>query len=113
MRQCFGVLHFSTAVAVTMSSPSKYSILVVDDDLSIRESLSLLLVSSGYDVSTAKDGFAALLHLRQALPDLIISDLNMPQMSGYELLSVVRRRFPTIMTVAIAVTIRVKPCLRE
>jgi CheY-like chemotaxis protein len=85
-----------------MSSPSKHPILVVDDDPCIRESLSLLLVSSGYDVSTARDGFAALLHLRQALPDLIISDLNMPQMSGYELLSVVRRRFPTIMTVAMS-----------
>jgi CheY-like chemotaxis protein len=88
--------------AGTMSSPSKRSILVVDDELIIRESLGLLLVSSGYDVSTAKDGFAALLHLGHALPDLIVSDLNMPQMSGYELLSVVRRRFPTIMTVAMS-----------
>jgi CheY-like chemotaxis protein len=85
-----------------MSSPSKHSTLVVDDEPSIRESLGLLLVSSGYDVSTAKDGFAALLHLRHALPDLIVSDLNRPQMSGYELLSAVRRRFPTIMTVAMS-----------
>jgi CheY-like chemotaxis protein len=85
-----------------MSSPSKHPILVVDDEPSIRESLARLLVSSGYDVSTANDGFAALLHLRQALPDLIVSDLNMPQMSGYELLSVVRRRFPQIITVAMS-----------
>jgi CheY-like chemotaxis protein len=75
-----------------MSGPSKHPILVVDDELSIRESLTLLLVSSGYDVSTINDGFAALLHLRQELPDLIVSDLNMSHMSGYELLSVVRRR---------------------
>jgi CheY-like chemotaxis protein len=85
-----------------MSSPSKHPILVVDDEPSIRESLARLLVLSGYDVSTANDGFAALLHLRQALPDLIVSDLNMPQMSGYELLSVVRRRFPQIITVAMS-----------
>lgn len=85
-----------------MTRTSKHPILVVDDEPSIRESLAMLLGSSGYDVSTAKDGFAALLHLRQTLPDLIVSDLNMPQMSGYELLSVVRRRFPQIMTVAMS-----------
>jgi CheY-like chemotaxis protein len=85
-----------------MFSPSKHHILVVDDDPSIRETISLLLTSSGYDVSVAEDGFAALLQLRRILPDLVVSDLNMPQMSGYELLSVVRRRFPQIMTVAMS-----------
>lgn len=85
-----------------MTCASKRPILVVDDEPSIRESLAMLLSYSGYDVSTAKDGFAALLQLRQTLPDLIVSDLNMPQMSGYELLSVVRRRFPQIITVAMS-----------
>ncbi|MBZ5720133.1 MAG: response regulator [Acidobacteriia bacterium] len=85
-----------------MFSPSKHQVLLVDDDQSIRESITLLLISSGYDVSTAEDGFTALQQLRRTLPDLIVSDLNMPQMSGYELLSVVRRRFPQIMTVAMS-----------
>ena len=85
-----------------MATPSKREVLVVDDEPSIRESLALLLVSAGYDVSTAQDGFTALLQLRRTLPDVIVSDLNMPQMSGYELLSVVRRRFPQIMTVAMS-----------
>jgi len=85
-----------------MAIPSKREILVVDDDPSIRENVALLLVSAGYDVSTAQDGFTALLQLRRTLPDLIVSDLNMPQMSGYELLSIVRRRFPQIMTVAMS-----------
>jgi CheY-like chemotaxis protein len=85
-----------------MSIPSKHPILVVDDEPSIRDSLALLLLSAGYDVSTANDGFAALMQLKRALPDLIVSDLNMPQMSGHELLSVVRRRFPQIMTVAMS-----------
>ena len=85
-----------------MSSDSKHAILVVDDEPSIRECLALLLFSAGYDVSTARDGFSALLHLRRTLPELIVSDLNMPQMSGYELLSIVRRRFPQIMTVAMS-----------
>src|SRR5271166_4244502 len=59
-------------------------------------------MSAGYDVAVADDGFGALLQLRRMLPDVIVSDLNMPQMSGYELLSVVRRRFPQIMTVAMS-----------
>jgi len=91
---------FYTTRRATMSSPSRHPILVVDDEPSIRESLALLLDSAGYDVSTARDGFAALTHLKRTLPDLVVSDLNMPQMSGYELLSVVRRRFPQIVTVA-------------
>ena len=85
-----------------MSSPSRHPILVVDEEPSIRESLALLLTSAGYDVSSALDGFAALMHLKRRLPDLIVSDLNMPQMSGYELLSVIRRRFPEIVTVAMS-----------
>jgi CheY-like chemotaxis protein len=85
-----------------MFSPSKHQILVVDDEPNLRESIAMLLVSSGYDVSTADDGFTALGQLRRTLPDLIVSDLNMPRMSGYELLSVVRRRFPQILTVAMS-----------
>lgn len=85
-----------------MATPSKHQILVVDDEPSIRESVATLLISAGYDVAAAEDGFAALLQLRKTLPDVIVSDLNMPRMSGYELLSVVRRRFPQIVTVAMS-----------
>lgn len=71
-----------------MPHPSKPQILVVDDEASIRESFAMLLTSVGYDVTIAKDGFDALLQLKRSLPDLIGSDLNMPQMSGFEFLSV-------------------------
>jgi CheY-like chemotaxis protein len=77
-------------------------VLVVEDDPKVRESVAMLLMSAGYDVSAAADGFEALLHLRGTVPDVIVSDLNMPQMSGYELLSIVRRRFPRIITVAMS-----------
>jgi CheY-like chemotaxis protein len=83
-----------------MGTKSKTRILVVEDDVTVRQTISKLLVAEGYNVSTANDGFDALLHLQQAIPDLILSDLNMPQMSGFELLSVVRRRFPEILVVA-------------
>jgi len=79
----------------------KFQILVVDDEKSVRESQALLLQASGYDVSMAENGLDALLQLKTPnLPDLIISDLNMPHMSGFELLSVLRRRFPQISVIA-------------
>jgi CheY-like chemotaxis protein len=62
----------------------------------------MLFLSKGYKVSTAGDGFDALLQLRSITPDLITSDLNMPNMSGFEFLSVVRRRFSQIPVVAIS-----------
>jgi CheY-like chemotaxis protein len=83
-----------------MTDQSKHRVLVVDDEPGVRECLAEVLATSGYDVSTAEHGFDALLQLRRAPPDVIISDLNMPQMSGFEFLSVVRRRFPEILVVA-------------
>jgi CheY-like chemotaxis protein len=80
----------------------KNHILVVDDEPNIRDSMASLLNAAGYDVSTAEHGFDALLQLRRMTPDVIISDLNMPQMSGFEFLSVVRRRFPNIPVVAVS-----------
>jgi CheY-like chemotaxis protein len=66
----------------------------------VRQTISELLAAEGYEVSVANDGFDALLHLQDGLPHILLSDLNMPQMSGFELLSVVRRRFPEILVVA-------------
>jgi CheY-like chemotaxis protein len=80
----------------------RHQILLVDDEASVRESLAMLLTSAGYDVGSAKDGFDALLHLKRALPAVIISDLNMPHMSGFEFLSVIRRRFPQIPVIAMS-----------
>jgi CheY-like chemotaxis protein len=103
-------LHFDTASAEqatprreeTMPSPAKCQILVVDDDKSVRESVAMSLMAAGYDVVAAEDGFRALSQLRKRLPDVVLSDLDMPGMSGFELLSVVRRRFPQISSVAMS-----------
>lgn len=77
-------------------------ILVVDDEPIILETMSAILEGEGFAVRTAEDGFAALVALRQTLPDIIISDLRMPNMSGFEFLAVVRRRFPHIPIIAIS-----------
>jgi CheY-like chemotaxis protein len=78
------------------------SLLVVDDQPLIRTCLSELLFDHGYGVRSARDGFSALAEIRKEIPDLIVSDLNMPGMSGFELLSVVRRRFPSIPVIAMS-----------
>jgi CheY-like chemotaxis protein len=85
-----------------MPNPSKHEILIVDDDAAVRDTLALLLQASGYGVSFAVNGFDALLQLKRRVPAIVISDLNMPQMSGFEFLSVVRRRFPRISVIAMS-----------
>src|SRR4051812_7605128 len=85
-----------------MSKGKKVRILVVDDNDSIRDTVVLLLVAQGYEVSGAVDGFDALLAMKTEIPDVVISDLNMPNMSGFEFLSVVRRRFPQILVIAMS-----------
>jgi CheY-like chemotaxis protein len=85
-----------------MSNKAQLEILLVDDEFSLRVSNSLILKKAGYHVVTAEHGFDALLQLQTMTPDIIISDLNMPQMSGFEFLSVVRRRFPEIPVLAVS-----------
>ena len=85
-----------------MAEKLKHHILVVDDDVSTRECIAELLASQGYEVSTAEDGFDALLQLTKAPPDVLISDLNMPNMSGFELLPVVRRVLPHTLLIAMS-----------
>jgi len=79
-----------------------YRLLVIDDEPQVRDLFQSSLSTEGYEVRVAKDGFAALAQMRGALPDLILTDLKMPNMSGFEFLSIVRRRFPQIPTIAIS-----------
>ena len=81
---------------------TRKSILVVDDHTILRSTLSIIFSKSGYHVRTAQDGFSALSEIRREAPDVLLSDLNMPGMSGFELLSVVRRRFPRIRVAAMS-----------
>ena len=77
-------------------------VLLVDDDPSIRDLLSMHLEKAGFQAIHAEDGIDALVKLRDTLPRVIISDLQMPRMSGFEFIGVVRRRFPTIPVVALS-----------
>ena len=85
-----------------MDGNRRRSILLVDDEPRICETMSILLNEGGYDVTTAGHGLDGLNKLKFAAPDLIVSDLNMPDMSGFEFLSVVRVRFPKIPVIAMS-----------
>mgnify|MGYP001794076951 CR=1 FL=1 len=67
-------------------------ILVVDDDLGTRLSITDYLELSGYKVITANDGQEGLLMVNKHHPDLIVTDIIMPQMNGYELVRRVRQQ---------------------
>src|ERR1700731_3313212 len=81
---------------------AKIRLLIVDDEPSTRMLLSQIFTELGHSVRSAEDGFSALFEIRQEIPDVILSDLNMPGMSGFEFLSVVRRRFPGIHVIAMS-----------
>ena len=80
----------------------KRSVLIVEDEGDLRVILAAMLVQTGYDVRTAWDGVSALLEMESGTPDIIVSDLNMPRMSGFELLSTVRAEFPSIPLIAMS-----------
>jgi chemosensory pili system protein ChpA (sensor histidine kinase/response regulator) len=65
-------------------------IMVVDDSVSIRKVVSRLMENQGWQVRTAKDGIDALDKLRENRPDLIVLDIEMPRMNGYEFLGALK-----------------------
>ena len=65
-------------------------ILVVEDDESMRELLRLHLSSAGYAVEVAEDAIAAGYSVLKAAPDLIVCDVAMPHMDGFELVAALR-----------------------
>lgn len=77
-------------------------IMVVDDDLEIRELISRTLELEGYDVATASDGNAALSVMQEQSPDLLILDIVMPQLDGFQLLKLIRQHsnIPVIVLTA-------------
>ncbi len=98
-------IHFAESISpleARVVVQFRYRILVVDDELGIRETAKALLENQGYEVLTAVDGLDGILALGKSLPDVIISDLHMPRMSGFEFLTIVRQRFPHIAIVAMS-----------
>ncbi len=68
-----------------------YKLLVVDDDRAIVEMLKQKLLEEGYEVVVAFDGEEALLKLKEDNPDVILLDLMMPRLNGFEVLKEIRQ----------------------
>lgn len=75
----------------------KARILVVDDEESIREFLEIMLKKEGYEVSCVEDGQRALDFLKKKSVDMVISDLQMPNVTGIELLRQVKDQYPDML----------------
>ena len=74
-------------------------ILVVEDSRTQALEIQLLLEESGFTVGLAGDGRQALAALRRGLPDVVLTDLDMPEMNGLELVEAVRRDYPAVPVV--------------
>jgi DNA-binding response OmpR family regulator len=65
-------------------------VLITEDEPNIAESLTFILNREGYDVSTVFDGEAALQRLRSDPPDIMILDVMLPKLNGFEVLKLVK-----------------------
>jgi putative nucleotidyltransferase with HDIG domain len=82
-------------------SVSKKRILVVDDEEAIREVVSTMLQAQGYDCATAANGLVAQAYLELNSPDLVLSDMVMPEMDGIRLLGWLRQHDPDVPVIIV------------
>lgn len=78
------------------------SILVVDDDAAFRVAVSRVLGGAGYSVAEAGDGLKAQQVLKSQRPDILVTDIIMPDGDGIELINAVKWRYPTMRILAIS-----------
>jgi len=77
-------------------------ILLIDDDVAVLRTLEIMLGDRGYDVVTAKDGVEGLRLFQKNHPDLVITDLVMPEKEGIETIIEMRRERPDAKIIAIS-----------
>jgi chemosensory pili system protein ChpA (sensor histidine kinase/response regulator) len=74
----------AAAAAAAAAAEGPPLVMVVDDSLTVRKITGRLLAREGYDVTTAKDGLDALQLIGERTPDIILLDIEMPRMDGFE-----------------------------
>ena len=77
-----------------MTSAPTPSILIVDDESAILDTLRILLRNEGFEVATAQGGKAGLEQLKQSQPDIVLTDVRMPSVTGIDILTAVRQQEP-------------------
>jgi CheY-like chemotaxis protein len=88
--------HLCTTMPDVPKLEPALRLLLVDDDPVVLEALHLKLETDGFVCVTATDGLGALAVLGQESIDIVILDLQMPNMSGYELIPEIRRDYPHV-----------------
>jgi len=94
--------HSAVPAAVPVMMSTIPTVMVVDDSLTVRKITSRLLTREGYQVVLAKDGVDALEQLIDVMPDVVLSDIEMPRMDGFDLVRNIRadvrlKHLPVIM----------------
>ena len=84
------------------TKPVLTSILLVEDDENVRDAVSIILERAGYAVTLAENGLVAAGLIEEWAPDLVITDIFMPDGDGIETLNLVRRRWPGTPVIAIS-----------
>jgi len=79
-------------------------LLVVDDEVNLLRAVEACLRAEGFEIVTARSGAAALVSVAQTVPDLIVSDIRMPGMSGYELAQQLRASSRTALVPVVFLT---------
>jgi DNA-binding response OmpR family regulator len=77
-----------------MTAPAKCRVLVVDDNVDTTESLAILLRLMGHEVETAFDGLAAIEATAAFRPDVVLLDISLPKLNGYEAALRIRAQRP-------------------
>ena len=76
-------------------------VLVIDDDASVRQILRFLLAAFGYESQPAADGQSGLAQFVKGGWDVVLTDLEMPEMSGWQVIEAIRQRDPTMPIVIV------------
>jgi chemosensory pili system protein ChpA (sensor histidine kinase/response regulator) len=84
------IKHISDSRDLSRHNNARRLIMIVDDSVTVRKVTSRLLERQGYDVVTAKDGVDAMEQLENVKPDLMLLDIEMPRMDGFEVTNLVR-----------------------
>jgi chemosensory pili system protein ChpA (sensor histidine kinase/response regulator) len=88
------------------ATPSRKLVMVVDDSLTVRKFTTRLLAREGFEVVTARDGVDALKLLSDRMPDVILLDIEMPRMDGFEFAKTIRGDAKTASIPVIMITSR-------
>ncbi len=87
-------------------------ILIVDDEVQILKALSRMFLDTDYEIFTAENGMEAIRLIENTEIDMVISDMRMPLLDGYELLSIVKEKYPKIIRIILSGYAEEKPMFR-